>query len=338
MRRVVYSIVCGLMALGLSACVCPCAGKHNRAIDTEFSIVLLPDTQNYSDYAPQVYTCQTQWIADHKDTLKLAIVLHEGDFTNHNEPREWENVDAAMAILDAAGVPYAVVPGNHDTGDGGKTGTRETENFNCVFPANRFSSLQGVYEAGHAENSYHYFTAGGIDWLVVALEFSPRKAVLDWANEVVAAHPNRRVIVLTHAYMYADETRIGPEDQWNPNVYPVCKTAVGDQVCHDGEQMWTTFVKRHKNISFVFSGHILKDGVGTLVSDGDHGNLVYQMLANYQFEENGGNGWLRIVTFLPNENKVTVKTYSPYLNLYKTESHQQFEFEDVDLTTPAGSR
>jgi hypothetical protein len=300
----------------------------------EFSIVLLPDTQNYSDYAPAVYKSQTQWIADNKDELNIAFVLHEGDFTNHNANREWNNADEAMAVLDAADVPYAAATGNHDTGKGGTMGTRDVGYFNSYFPVSRFTHLQGVYQTGHAENSYHYFSAGGIDWLVLSLEFGPRKAVLDWANEIVSSHPNRRVMVVTHAYMYSDETTIGPGDDWNPHIYTVCGSATGEQACNDGEEMWTNFVKLHENIQFVFSGHILNDGVGTLISTGEYGNPVYQMLANYQFEANGGNGWLRILTFCPDKQKVLVKTYSPYLDQYKTEPSQQFEFNNVDLTTP----
>ena len=90
-------------------------------------------------------------------------------------------------------------------------------------------------------------------------------------------------------------------------------------------------------MTFVFSGHILNDGVGTLVSTGDYGNQVYQMLANYQFlAPNNGNGYLRIVKIYPaqDQSKVTVQTYSPYLDTYNTASDQQFEFTNVDLTTP----
>ncbi len=302
--------------------------------DQEFSIVLLPDTQNYSDYKPEVYNSQTQWIADNQDQYRIKFVLHEGDFTNHNALREWDNATIAMANLDNANVPYVAVPGNHDTGADGKTATRDMSYFNQYFPVSRFANLVDTYEPDHAENSYHYFTAGGTDWLVMALEFGPRIEILNWANSIVADHPHRRVIVVTHAYMYSDETRIGTGDKWNPHAYTVCQTALDDEVCNDGDEIWDSFVKRHPNISFVFSGHILNDGVGTLISTGENGNLVYQMLANYQFEDNGGNGYFRIVSFSPTEQKVRVQTYSPWLNKWRTEPDQQFEFSQVDLTTP----
>ena len=299
--------------------------------DLEFSIVLLPDVQNYYNY-PDVFNTQTQWIADNKDEFNIAFVMTEGDFTNHNNVAEWSIPNTAMSFLDGE-VPYAAVVGNHDTGS--NMSTRDCSLFNQYFPASRFSSyLSGVYESNHMENSYHTFTAGGIDWLVFALEFGPRNKILDWANGIIAANPHRRVIIVTHNYMYYDDTRVGTGDTWNPHNYTACTSATGDEACNDGEEMWTNFVKLHENVSFVFSGHILSDGVGTLVSTGDNGNSVYQMLANYQDEPNGGNGWLRIVTFYPEQQKVGVKTYSPYLDSYNTAADQQFEFTGVDLTTP----
>ncbi len=219
----------------------------------------------------------------------------------------------------------------------GTADVRDVSLFNQYFPVSRFDSLPqfgGVYEPGHMENSYHYFAAGGIDWLVLALEFGPRNEVLDWANQVVANRPHRRVIIVTHNYMYSDDTRVGPGDLWNPHDCGLCIGVTGPDACNDGEEMWATFVKLHENISFVFSGHILNDGVGILVSTGDNGNKVYQVLANYQFEANGGNGYLRVVTFYPDQQKVTVETYSPYLDQYRIEPDQQFEFLNVDLTTP----
>lgn len=304
---------------------------------TEFTVIILPDTQNYSESYPQIYTCQTQWIVDNKDTLNIAFVLHEGDLTNNNHVAEWDNADASMSVLDG-NMPYVISAGNHDMGPYGDSSTRDTSLLNQYFPVSRFDSLPqfgGVFEPSHIENSYHYFTAGGIDWLVLVLEFGPRNQVLDWANTVVASHPNRRVMIVTHCYMYWDDTRVGPSDSDNPHEYDIC-TGLSDpnDFCNDGEEMWTNFVKLHENISFVFSGHILNDGAGKLVSTGDYGNKVYQLLANYQLRSSGGNGWLRILTFYPEQQKIAVETYSPYLRQYDTDPDQQFEFLNVDLTTP----
>ena len=97
--------------------------------------------------------------------------------------------------------------------------------------------------------------------------------------------------------------------------------------------MWEFFVRLHANIAFVFSGHIdNQDGAGRLVSTGDHGNTVYQVMANYQNQGNTGN--LRIVTFLPADARVTTTTYSPWTDEWLTDDENQFVFEDVAFFQP----
>lgn len=50
-------------------------------------------------------------------------------------------------------------------------------------------------------------------------------------------------------------------------------------------------------MAFVFNGHVLDTGAGRLVGVGDHGNRVYQILANYQFQPYGGGSFLRLIEF-----------------------------------------
>jgi hypothetical protein len=272
-----------------------------------FTIAVLPDTQLYSKYFPEIFTSQTQFIVEHKDELRIEFVLHEGDITHNNNTDQWENAKASLSLLDG-NVPYALVPGNHDMG--ADADTRDTTLFNTYFPLSSFEDLStfgGVYEPNKLDNSYHLFRAGGTDWLILSLEFGPRDPVLDWANQVVADFPNRRVIMLTHAYMHWDDTLLGtlPTHRWSPYEYGVANEPGG---VNDGTEMWDKFVRLHPNISFAFSGHVGNDGTGRLVGIGDNGNKVYQM--------------------------VSVTTYSPYLDQYLTDTENQFEFTDVELGLP----
>jgi len=87
-----------------------------------FSIIVLPDTQVYSESFPSIFNAQTQWIADNYDTWNIVYVAHVGDIVNnHYSTEEWGNASRAMRILEEAvserfpdGIPYGVVPGNHD--------------------------------------------------------------------------------------------------------------------------------------------------------------------------------------------------------------------------------
>ena len=98
----------------------------------EFTIVVLPDTQHYVDQDAAralYYTEQTQWIAKQGSLpphdLDIAFVSHLGDITEHfDDPLfefESQRADAAMDILDGAGIPNGVSPGNHDLGSAAAT-------------------------------------------------------------------------------------------------------------------------------------------------------------------------------------------------------------------------
>ena len=150
---------------------------------TPFSIVILPDTQAYSDYFPEKFISQTRWIAENVDTENVKIVLHEGDVVNHvDDPLEWESAVSAMALLDG-NAPYVISVGNHDYAE-----SRDSSALNAAFPLSRYTAMTtfgGVFEEGNLENSYHMFSAGGVDFLVLALEFGPRAEVLSWADEIL---------------------------------------------------------------------------------------------------------------------------------------------------------
>jgi hypothetical protein len=254
-----------------------------------FTLIVLPDTQYYTLNYPQIFTSQTQWIKDNKKAMNIVFVLHEGDVTNDNTDVEWQRANTSMSILDGV-VPYTFCAGNHDVPNLGSlpSDARDNCKLNEYFSVSRFENKPwwGGCEPNNPDARYVFFDAGGMEFMIVSLEFGPNDAMLQWANQVVFEFSNKRVIFLTHCYLYEDDTRVGPGDQWG------CRGWAGDG--NDGEQMWEKFVKLHKNIFLVLSGHIIGDGLGRLTSTGVNGNLVHQILANYQDPPipigNGGNG------------------------------------------------
>ena len=106
-------------------------------------------------------------------------------------------------------VPYALVPGNHDYTPHGNA-VSGTSGLNKYFPAANFRNwptFGGVMKDDDITNSYHLFSAGGTDWIILALEWAPRNETVQWANDVLAKHPRRKAILVTHAYLYSDSTR-----------------------------------------------------------------------------------------------------------------------------------
>ncbi len=293
------------------------AGEPPKTAAGAFTVAVLPDTQNYSQRYPQTFTAQTEWIAENRKARNIAAVLHLGDITNNSTPQEWENASKSMSVLDGK-VPYFMVNGNHDYSDKGRC-TDRTTLVNDYFPVARFReqpNFGGVYdkEPDRVENSYHTFTAEGRQFLVIALEFGPRKDVVRWANEVAAKHPDHAAILITHAYMYSDDTRYdwekyGTKQTWNPHNYGVAK-ATDDDVS-DGEELWKNLVSRHENFIMTLNGHVLHDGLARIATPTPGGRDVHQMLVNFQMRPNGGDGWLRLMEFQPDGRTVKVCDYSP---------------------------
>src|SRR5207245_6703445 len=91
---------------------------------------------------------------------------------------------------------------------------------------------------------------------------------------------------------------------------------------------WYKLGRQYKNIHLVLSGHEVRgagqDAAGHRMDVGVNGNLVNQILSNYQNMTNGGNGYLRIMKFHPTTDTIDVLTYSPYINAYITDSPNQF--------------
>ncbi len=265
----------------------------------EFTVVLLPDTQNYSEKYPETYVAQTEWIKSRVEEDNIAFVIHLGDIVQRpGVEKEWLVADRAHQVLDGA-VPYSVVPGNHDMEHVGDKVTRETPLYNKYFPPSRFEKNR--WYGGHLGednvNNYCLFKAEGMKFLVLSLEFAPSVETLEWASKVLKRHRKRRVIVATHYYMR-------PEGR-GTETKPYGLEGAGP------EALWQTFVSKHRNIFMVVCGHVL--GVHHQRSINDAGKPVHEILCDYQGEENGGDGWLQTMRFVPGEDEIHVEAYSPTL-------------------------
>lgn len=244
----------------------------------------------------------------------------------------------AFHRVSQAGIPYSVVWGNHDIGSkpGKFSDIHNTAMANKYFPLSgykRKSYWGGSADGKTLDNYFINFRSGDTDWLVLNLEFGPSDEALQWADSIVGIHPDKLVILNTHAYLYCDSTLHDGKDWWRPQGYGIGKEL--GRTVNDGAGIWKKLLLRHRNVIAVFCGHVLKSGVGTLVSIGKEGNKVYQMLANYQRgvegSRLGGEGYLRIVTFNRKTREIDVKTYSTWNKAYHPSEHHNFKFREVDF-------
>jgi hypothetical protein len=266
----------------------------------DFILIALPDTQYYSQSYPSFFVDQTTWVVANKDLLNIVYVAHEGDLVqNPGAHAEWAVADGAMAILEDPvttglpdGIPFGVLPGNHDT---------PTGLYNQYFGDFRFLGrgyYGGRYLPGNNDNNYTLFSASGLDFVIVNLgwDSSPDAAVLEWADDVLHTYEDRRAIVVSHYIMEIGE---------------------GASFSSQGLAIYNA-LRGNENLFLMLCGHRHGEGIRIDV-DGFTGHTITTLLADYQDLPNGGNGWLRILEFSPANDVIRVKTYSPSLDAFGTD-------------------
>ncbi len=294
------------------------AANHSQSAPS-FTVVTLPDTQYYTAAHPDILDAQVEWVTRERASRQIALLLHEGDIVDRDEPIQWTRAASSLRLLDGV-VPYVLASGNHDYALRGHVITRDTL-LDRYFPPRP----SGLYEPGRNENRFEIVQAPGGPWLILSLEFGPRDGVLAWADGIARRYAALPAIVVTHAYLTSDDERFDhldhPDQLWNPHRY-LDDRAAGS--VNDGQEIWDKLISRDDNILFVLCGHDLGDGVGRLTSVRADGTIVHQILANYQMQAQGGGGYLRLLQFSPVQRSVRVRTYSPYFDAFKTDPDNDF--------------
>ncbi len=288
-----------LLAMVLVVTSCMMVPRGNTRIDKPFTIVLLPDTQLYSQNFPDTYLAQTRWIKETATELNTEFVIHLGDLVQTpKSATEWQVADRAHKVLDGH-VPYSVLPGNHDGAPGALA------LYNQTFGPARFADQPwyggSISPTNNAAN-YCRFSAGGRQWMVLSLTYDPTEAELSWARKVAADHPKETIILATHAYLIRSNKK-GPR----------------------GRLIWDKLVRMSPNIRIVVGGHV--PAVAHGVSVNDSGGEVLEILCDYQRLPNGGNGWLQTMRFDPTAGTIHVEAYSPLLKQYNKEPGHSYSLD-----------
>src|SRR5688572_20800475 len=262
-----------LVLLGLSTTV--------RAAEP-FTLVVVPDTQNYADFDDindRYNIGQMNWIADqyknNTSHLNVKFVMHMGDLQNPGNPyrartdniyepdtsqplgnvseinAKWNRAERAIDVLDAADVPYSLVPGNHDYLD--HNTKSEPWKYLKMFGPQRYVNEQAgwspskrTYGGASPEhpvndyagmNTYHRFDAGGYKFLNLALQYDPDVNDLRWAQEIINENPGLPTIITTHAYV----NTVNQENSGNP---------------YQHDAIFDKLVKNNPQVVMTFNGHL----------------------------------------------------------------------------------
>lgn len=352
MKKTSLSILFALLCFTAFAQVQPV--KVALENEKSFSMILLPDPQSYVkfDVNQPIFDLMTAWVGNNIKSLNIKAVLCTGDLVEQNEwpvpdgingnqtsTQQWESVSKSFERLDNK-VPYIVCTGNHDYG------YERAENRLCrlpeYFPVERNNTWkdclvnvgknwQGVPTL---ENAAYEFDLDNWDKiLIISLEFAPRDESIQWAKDIAESdkYKNHKIILLTHSYMGEDGEIYETEDyKVSPANY--------------GKSIWEKLVYPTANISMLICGHAGDVGdfdkhVSYRIDKNRYGKNIPQMMFNAQtagggWHGNGGDGWLRILEFMPDGKTIKVKTFSPFFAISPTTAEYAWRksgFDEFDI-------
>lgn len=294
--------------------------------DYDFAVSHLTDTQYLTEAYPEVYADIVGWVVGSAERRKIAFATHTGDLVqNWVDPdqaeararHEFEIASRMQSVLDDAGLPNSVLPGNHDS----KRGIT-SDLFNEYFGPERYTGTAwygGSIAPMDNTANFSTFTAGGARMLMLSLPYAYAEREIAWAEQVVAAHPDANVIISTHEHVTPKTVE-----------HSAGRSNSSRWVSH-ADQLWQRVVSPHRNVIVVLSGHF--HGLGSIVTEnagGIPGHTVLESLADYQeFRTHTGEratGFARLLQFDLGGGRVAVDALSSTLGEMTSFSYDYEQF------------
>lgn len=280
-----------------------------RAENYQFAFV--PDPQKLVYLNPEMFEAQTEWLAKHQARDRIAMTALLGDVVDHSEAEEeWERASRAVAILDDADVPYMMTAGNHDY-DAAGTYLRH-------FGPERFLPkhyVRGCSPSGYS--SYGIIEAGSHHYGWLMADMKHLRQDMAWCKEMLELHRTLPTVLVSHDILYAERDEAGR------------RTARDSE---NGTLIWNELVWPCPQVFMTVNGHF--DGTAHRIRHNGKGQDVIQLLINYQDSYRGGNGWLRLAEFDERANRITFRTFSPWVDrLAGLNGAEKLAYPDYRLLT-----
>ena len=287
--------------------------------DDSFCIVMLPDSQNYADSDEKMccWDAQMGWIFRNEDKLNIRFVTHVGDFVNDDQSEEQLHRAYSRFVRLFGVVPFGMCAGNHDLTFDGKA----SEHWKKYFPTT-MGEFADYWIDSYDDNKHNAqkIRINGQTFLFIHLAYLPSDGALEWASKILSENEDSYAIVTTHSFLIADRHEYGIARR-NSRV-SLTDIRLHRDGTNAGEDIYEILIKKHRNVRMVLSGHYTGSYHMELPIED---RVVHAILADYEHNKPfGGNGFLRIIQFVPSENKIYNYTYSPLVDAYKLGEHDSF--------------
>lgn len=288
--------------------------------DNSFSIIIIPDTQNYFNTleSKETFVNLLNWVNENANRLNVELILQTGDITNTNLDEEWQYYSSSFSLVDS-NIPIIYCIGNHDYEGSGNPINRNSL-FNKYINYNTLNdgiSLKTI-PFFHGQNENTSFLSLSNKLLIMSIEWFPRNQVIKWADSIVSNYKDYKTIILTHAFMDIDSSfydfKLGPSN----NLYGPLHD---DKM--NGQQLWTNFISQHKNIFLTINGHVFGSSISQNI--GINNNTIHHIVYNTQHFKNGGDGWIKMLEFRQ-DSSIKIITFSPILKQISSLKSDLFEF------------
>ena len=297
----------------------------------EYTIVLIPDTQNYTLNKKNIFHLkeQIQWIIDNKEKENIVLVSHVGDviasnidsypYNLHligfmcnkrsvdfikNQNDSWEKVAFISDLFNIEDLAFSISPGNHDydckNNKKSLKGFKNTFNNKKIFKRKWFLGIDAT-----EINTAQIFEINKQKFIHIGLEWQPSNKAIEFAQEIIKSNPEKPVILTTHEYLI-NRDKAFPE-RCKKSAIGCSWTSAQD---NNGEELFQKLIKLNPQIFMVFSGHNQVEQ-GFLVSENLLGRKVIQITSDFSGDPGGGNGWMTLIKLNLESSSITINNFSP---------------------------
>jgi hypothetical protein len=309
--------------------------------DDAFSIFWITDTQFLSESNPALFKMSNNWIVDNWARFNGKMVVHTGDIVQTGAvEQEWLNADDAMSVLAANGIPYTWCAGNHDdlvlgdatSGWKGNAWTSSLDPSEARRAVNAVPYAQWAGDYHDGMNTAVTFSASGLNFLIVSIEWNAQSDVLEWARGILD-DPNfgdHHVIVAPHAYIDASGSLDSPN--W------------GETLAYFTSDLTKLLDEHSSNVFLTLNGHFATEfGYNTPRPINDRNLLMFdrQDCADAPGDQVGrgvdnpppndtdkvGGSTVMVLTFEPVVNQIRARTYDIYRANWRTGPTEQYTIE-----------
>ncbi len=297
----------------------------------EYTIVLIPDTQNYTLNKKNIYHFKEQikWIINNKENKNIVFVSHVGDviasnlgyFPNNlhligflcnkrnvdflkNQSETWEKVRFISDLGNIEDLAFSISPGNHDYDC--KNNKKTLKGFQNTINYKKYHKRKwflGADETGI--NTAQIFEINKQEFIHIGLEWQPSNKAIKFAQKIINEHPKKPVILTTHEYLIVRDNPL-PERCKNSAIG--CSWTSSND--NNGEELFQKLIKNNPQIFMVFSGHNgSKERL--IISKNSLDRKVIQIVSDFSGDPEGGNGWMTLITFNTDNSSIMINNFSP---------------------------